>query len=49
MNTLDPELNVPAGLKNASVTKVIYKNGKYEIKEVGDMSFVELGQKLGGK
>ena len=49
VNTLDPELNVPAGLKNASVTKVIYKNGKYEIKEVGDMSFVELGQKLGGK
>ena len=49
VNTLDPELNVPAGLKNASVTKVIYKNGKYVIKEVGDMSFVELGQKLGGK
>ena len=49
VNTLDPKLNVPAGLKNASVTKVIYKNGKYEIKEVGDMSFVELGQRLSGK
>lgn len=49
VNTLDPNLNVPAGLKNASVTKVIYKNGKYEVKEVGDMSFVEAGQKLSGK
>ena len=49
VNTLDPGLNVPAGLKNASVTVVSYKNGKYEVREVGDMSFVELGQKLSGK
>ena len=46
VNTLAPEQNVPAGLKNASVTKIVYKNGKYEIKEVGDMSYVELGQKI---
>ncbi len=49
VNTLDPGLNVPAGLKNASVTKVVYKNGKYEVKEVGDMSFVEIGRKLNSK
>ena len=46
INTLDPNLNAHAGLKNASVTKVIYKNGKYEVKDIGDMSYVELGEKI---
>lgn len=46
INTLVPDLDASAGLKNASVTKVIYKNGKYEVKDIGDMSYVELGEKL---
>lgn len=46
INTLVPDLGASAGLKNASVTKVIYKNGKYEVKDIGDMTYVELGEKL---
>ncbi|SFC41170.1 probable phosphoglycerate mutase [Bacillus sp. 491mf] len=32
------------GLENASVTKIIYKDGKYTIESVGDMSYVEKGK-----
>lgn len=46
VNYLDPEAKANIGLKNASVTKITYKNGKYTIDTVGDMSFVELGQEL---
>ncbi|MCM3738004.1 phosphoglycerate mutase family protein [Bacillus cytotoxicus] len=32
------------GLENASVTKILYKNGEYTIESVGDMSYVEKGK-----
>lgn len=40
---LDPSKN-KIGLENASVTKVIYKDGKYTVETVGDMSYVEKGK-----
>lgn len=38
IQTIDPS-QVPAGLENASVTKIIYKDGTYNIESVGDMSY----------
>ncbi|HDX9589971.1 TPA: histidine phosphatase family protein [Bacillus pseudomycoides] len=35
---------IKLGLENASVTKVFYKDGKYTIESVGDMSYVEKGK-----
>ena len=35
----------PAGLENASVTKIIYKDGTYQIESVGDMSYAEKAKK----
>lgn len=32
------------GLENASVTKILYKDGKYTIESVGSMSYVEQGK-----
>jgi len=32
------------GIENASVTKIEYRNGKYTIKSVNDMSYVEKGK-----
>lgn len=45
---LDPsaEMEIPAtGLKNASITKITYKNGKYSVDAVNDMTYVENGGK----
>ena len=35
-----------AGLHNASVTKLVYKDGKYSITSFNDMEYVEQGKKL---
>ncbi|HDR4559763.1 histidine phosphatase family protein [Bacillus cereus] len=45
--TINPEsLNeVEEGLGNASVSKVVYKDGKYKVESVNDMSYVEKGKK----
>ncbi|SCC42477.1 histidine phosphatase family protein [Bacillus mycoides] len=32
------------GVENASVTKVLYEDGKYTVESVGDMSYVEKGR-----
>ncbi|ULT38872.1 histidine phosphatase family protein [Niabella defluvii] len=41
----DPFVHKPLG--NASVTKVEYENGKFSIRSVGDMQYVEAGLKSG--
>ncbi|TFJ42771.1 hypothetical protein CKN73_04285 [Carnobacterium divergens] len=33
------------GLKNASVTKIIYNNGKFKVESIGDTSYFEKGKK----
>ncbi|MDZ5016527.1 histidine phosphatase family protein, partial [Clostridium perfringens] len=33
-----------SGLKNASVCKVVYQDGKYTVESVNDMSYVEKGK-----
>ncbi|HFU7056450.1 MULTISPECIES: histidine phosphatase family protein [Bacillus cereus group] len=45
--SISPEsLNeVEEGLGNASVSKVVYKDGKYKVQSVNDMSYVEKGKK----
>ncbi|MBG9907537.1 histidine phosphatase family protein [Bacillus paranthracis] len=45
--SISPEsLNeVEEGLGNASVSKVVYKDGKYKVESVNDMSYVEKGKK----
>ncbi|WP_338037315.1 histidine phosphatase family protein [Listeria costaricensis] len=32
-------------LENASVTKILYKDGKFDVQTIGDMSYVEKGEK----
>ncbi|MGF9966415.1 histidine phosphatase family protein [Bacillus rhizoplanae] len=32
------------GLENASVTKILYKDGEYKVESVGDMSYAEKGK-----
>ncbi|MCI0765053.1 histidine phosphatase family protein [Bacillus sp. TL12] len=34
------------GVKNASVTKILYKDGEYTIESVGDMSYAEKGSEI---
>lgn len=34
------------GLENASITKVVYKNGKYKVESVNDMSYAEKGKEV---
>ncbi|MFD2387434.1 hypothetical protein [Enterococcus rivorum] len=42
---MDKTAELPAGgLKNASISKVTYKDGKYKVESVNDMSYVEKGQ-----
>ncbi len=46
VGTLAEGYEFPAGgLKNASVTTIKYKNGEYSIEKVGDLSYIEKGQK----
>ncbi|WP_121613525.1 histidine phosphatase family protein [Mesobacillus foraminis] len=46
LDTLSEGYKLPAGgLKNASVTTIKYKNGQYVIDKVGDLSYIEMGQK----
>ncbi|MEG2505732.1 MAG: histidine phosphatase family protein [Carnobacterium sp.] len=35
---------IKGGLTNASVTKILYENGKYTVESVNDMSYVEKGK-----
>lgn len=45
VSSLDEKAPVPAtGLKNASVSKVTYKDGKYKVETVNDLTYVEKGQ-----
>ena len=45
VSSLDEKAPVPAtGLKNASVSKVTYKEGKYTVETVNDLTYVEKGQ-----
>lgn len=42
---IDPSAEVPpTGPKNASVTKITYKDGKYTVESVNDLSYVENGK-----
>ncbi|MEN1937918.1 histidine phosphatase family protein [Paenibacillus sp. 102] len=34
------------GVKNASVTKILYKDGEYTVESVGDMSYAEKGSEI---
>lgn len=46
VDTLSAGYELPSGgLKNASVTTIKYKNGEYSIDKVGDLSYIEKGQK----
>jgi broad specificity phosphatase PhoE len=46
LDTLSEGYKLPAGgLKNGSVTTIKYKNGEYSIEKVGDLSYIENGQK----
>lgn len=45
LGELDSNADLPdGGLKNASVSKVTYKDGKYTVDSVNDLSYVEKGQ-----
>lgn len=45
VSSLDDKAPVPAtGLKNASMSKVTYKDGKYTVETVNDLTYVEKGQ-----
>ncbi|AQY49678.1 phosphoglycerate mutase [Listeria weihenstephanensis FSL R9-0317] len=47
LDTISPGFKLPdGGLKNASVSKIQYKNGKFTILSVNDMSYVENGAKI---
>lgn len=49
LNEIDPEVSekVPSsGLKNASISKVTYNEGKATVKSVNDLSYAEKGSKL---
>ncbi|MFT4135420.1 histidine phosphatase family protein [Microbacterium sp.] len=44
IDTLVPDFEIPAGgLKNASVTTIVYKDGEYSIGDYNDLSYVEKG------
>lgn len=46
LGQLDSEADLPAaGLKNASISTVTYKDGKYDVDAVNDMTYVENGEK----
>lgn len=34
------------GVENASVTKILYKDGAYKVESVGDMSYAEKGREI---
>ena len=45
LSTVDADAKVPsAGLKNASVSKVVVKDGKYTVETVNDLSYAERGK-----
>lgn len=47
LRDLDSTGKAPEGmLKNASVSKVVYKDGKFFLESFGDMSYVEKGEKI---
>lgn len=46
VSALDAAAEIPAtGLKNASVCKVVYKDGSFTVESVNDLSYVEKGNK----
>lgn len=46
IDTLFDGFTLPTGgIKNASVTKITYKDGEFTLGEVNDMSYLELGEK----
>lgn len=44
LNLIDENQPVRAGLLNGSVTKVTYKDGKFTITDVNDVSYIEAGK-----
>ncbi|MGK0551514.1 histidine phosphatase family protein [Enterococcus faecalis] len=45
LGQLEPTADLPTGgLKNASVSKVTYKDGHYQMESVNDLSYVEKGK-----
>lgn len=45
VSAIDEKAPVPAtGLKNASVSKITYKDGQYKVKTVNDLTYVEKGK-----
>lgn len=48
VSMLDPDAQLPAGgVKNASVTKIVYRDGNYHVTNVGDLSYTENGKAQG--
>ncbi|SJZ87195.1 probable phosphoglycerate mutase [Pilibacter termitis] len=46
VTSLDEKAEVPpTGLKNASVCKLVYKDGKFTVESVNDLSYIEKGAK----
>lgn len=46
LDTIEPGYKLSSkGIQNASVTKITYKDGKFSIEDVNDMSYVENGSK----
>ncbi|MGX6977647.1 phosphoglycerate mutase family protein [Vagococcus elongatus] len=43
LSHIEPDAEIGKGLKNASVSKVIFNDGKYSVESVNDMSYVEKG------
>ncbi len=46
LNLIDPSLPMQQGLVNASVSKLEYANGKFEILSINDVSYIENGENL---
>lgn len=45
VDTISPGYEIPGGgLKNASVTKITYKDGVYTIEDINDVSYIEAGK-----
>lgn len=47
LTQLDTNADLPSkGVKNASVSKIIYKDGKYTVNTINDLSYIEKGKEM---
>ena len=46
LNLIDSSQPIRAGLQNGSVTRLTYKNGKFSIQEINNVSYIENGKQL---